>query len=240
MEPIKKRNNEGKGLYLAAALFIAVGLLLLGKNLGIIEIELYRTLVSWRMLLVVLGLFFLVRRQPLPGIILLAIGAYGMIKHIPFLHINLDVFFWPAVLIAVGIYFLVKRKSPDCHHKNPHVEHTQYSSEEGFLRSESSFGAIHQIVTDEVFKGGVIRNSFGSTTIDLRRTTLPEGQTILDVSSNFGGIELYIPSNWNVLNETNVFLGGVEDNRLAGLSVDTSRVLILRGNISFGGLEIKG
>lgn len=72
---------------------------------------------------------------------------------------------------------------------------SQYNSTDGVLHSENTFSGIRQVVLDEFFKGGTIQNSFGGTIIDLRRTTLPEGETFLDIDCTFGGIEIYVPSD---------------------------------------------
>ena len=46
----------------------------------------------------------------------------------------------------------------------------QSESEDGFLRSDNTFGAARHVVLDELFKGAVVRTSCGGTTIDLRHT----------------------------------------------------------------------
>lgn len=43
------------------------------------------------------------------------------------------------------------------------------------------------MVLDEVFKGATIRNTFGGTVLDLRRTNISEGETYIEVECNFGG-----------------------------------------------------
>ena len=62
-------------------------------------------------------------------------------------------------------------------------------------------------------------------------------QINLDVS--FGAVELYIPKTWNVVNNLNVSLGGVEENkrRVSGDENNTITV-VLSGNVSLGGVEI--
>ena len=39
--------------------------------------------------------------------------------------------------------------------------------------------------------------------------------------------------------EVNPFLGGCEDSRIPSLNIDLEHTLIIRGNVSFGGIEIK-
>ncbi|MFQ9021705.1 MAG: LiaF transmembrane domain-containing protein [Parabacteroides merdae] len=59
-----------------AAVFIIVGLLFLGRNFGIIDSDLFGILVSWQMLLIVVGVVNLIKRHFFGGVITIAIGAY--------------------------------------------------------------------------------------------------------------------------------------------------------------------
>ena len=52
-----------------AAVFIIVGLLFLGRNFGIIDSDLFGILVSWQMLLIVVGVVNLIKRHFFGGVI---------------------------------------------------------------------------------------------------------------------------------------------------------------------------
>lgn len=77
--------------------------------------------------------------------------------------------------------------------------------------------------------------------MDLRRTSLPEGDTVIDVELSFGGIEIYVPDNWVIVSELESVLGGVEDKRYGAISAPAAGNgrLIIRGNVTFGGVVIK-
>ena len=124
-------------------------------------------------------------------------------------------------------------------HMNMENNEQQCESENGYLRSDNAFGSVRHVVLDELFKGASIRASFGGTVIDLRHTHLAPGETYIDIDCTCSGIELYIPSDWNVLPQCNAFAGGCEDKRWQGANINKESTLIIRGNISFGGLEIK-
>ena len=53
-------------------------------------------------------------------------------------------------------------------------------------------------------------------------------------------VEIYVPLDWRVDLQANAFLGGCEDKRVPGVNIDQSRRLVVIGNVSFGGVEIKG
>jgi hypothetical protein len=58
------------------------------------------------------------------------------------------------------------------------------------------------------------------------------------VNATFGGVELYIPGDWVVETRFQTVLGGMEDKRLVS-TPDYARKLILRGDLIFGGCEIR-
>jgi hypothetical protein len=77
--------------------------------------------------------------------------------------------------------------------------------------------------------------------LDLRRTELPEGETILKIDSVFGGVEIYAPDGWDIEVRTESIFGGFVDRRLPGAkrSYDDGRRLVIRASNIFGGGEIK-
>ena len=228
------------GKLLIALLFILSGILLFARNMGWMTDELFSMIVSWHSLLIVLGIYSMIRRHYIGGIILLLIGVYFLIGGLSWLPENSQAMVWPFALIMFR------------HHKewmqrgrcgqagmNFTDEQQKYESEDGFLRSDNTFGAARHVVLDELFKGGVVRTSCGGTTIDLRHTHIAPGETYIDLDCSWGGIEIYVPSDWKVVFKCNAFFGGCDDKRWQNGNIDKERVLVIRGRLSFGGLEVK-
>lgn len=244
MEKKQTSPVRGSGKYLVALLFILSGLLLLARNVGWIDAAMFHTIVSWQMLLIILGIYQLLKRSYLAGAILIMVGGIFMLSGLGlWMFLSASALVWPVVLIVIGLYFLFRpRKNRDWKHRvrgSFDSNTNQYNSADGFFHSDNSFGGVRQVVLDEVFKGGTIRNSFGGTVIDLRRTTIAEGETFVDLECAFGGVEIYLPSDWKVDLRCNPLFGGCEDKRFQSVVVDQSRVLVIRGDVSFGGVEIK-
>lgn len=259
----KKENFPSRagisGKTLIASLFIISGVLLLARNVGWITYEVFDIVVSWHSLLIILGIYSMARRRFITGAILALIGAYFLIGGLSWLPENSQAIVWPIALIAVGVAFFVKaRRRERWMHNNMHrpyrnwakgrgghihegmnATEQQCNSEDGYLRSDNRFGSVRHVVLDEVFRGASLRTSFGGTSIDLRHTHLPQGETYIDIDCNWGGIELFVPADWMVVSKCNAFFGGCEDKRLQGANVDKESTLIIRGNVCFGGLEIK-
>ncbi|MDL2212612.1 cell wall-active antibiotics response protein [Bacteroides sp. OttesenSCG-928-D19] len=238
METNNKPRNSGN-LWLAGIL-IVVGLLLLGRNLHIIDYDVFRILVSWQMLLIVIGFNLFTKKQYTGSILLMATGVYFLLPKIHFFNNLLSVFFWPVVLIIAGVLFIVTRQS---HVQIPHHRRdpkTNYHTEDGFIYAENTMGSIRQTIVDDVIKGGFIKSSLGSVVLDLRRTSLPEGVTYIDLDVSLGNAEIHAPSHWKIVSELSPSLGGYSDSRLIAINgVDNDRTLILRGNVVLGSVEIK-
>ena len=88
------------------------------------------------------------------------------------------------------------------------------------------------------FRGGDASAIMGGCEIDLRQCGLASGPATIDLFALMGGIELYLPGDWTLRNEGIVIMGGVEDSRRETAG-DPSKLLILRGTVLMGGIEIK-
>lgn len=248
---------------LIASLFIISGLLLFARNMGWVTQEVFDMVVSWHSLLIIIGIYSMIRRHFIGGIILLLIGVYFLIGGLSWLPENSQAMVWPFALIIAGIlfFFKPKRRGPWADHRTlqnrrnfvkmkmkqgrpgmnfGNEQQQQSDSVDGFLHSENVWGAARHVVLDELFKGAEVRTSFGGTTIDLRHTHIAAGETYIDVDCNWGGVEIYAPSDWKIVFKCNAFFGGCDDKRWQNGNVNQDSILVIRGTISFGGLEVKG
>lgn len=240
-----KPANRNSSAWLVAIIFIAVGLLWFGRNAGVITNEFFRVVVSWQMLLIVLGISMLFqRRSTVGGAILMAVGTIFILPKIA-LGISMGTF-WPLVFVVVGIVIIVSLKSnPRSRQKyydrryRDRVGDSHYESDGGFINSSSNFNTVRHIVIDPIFKGAILQASFGGTVLDLRKTSLEEGDTYIEIECTFSGVEIYVPTDWNVVIDMQPVFGGVDDKRFRTGADIPGRRLIIRGKITFGGVEIK-
>jgi predicted membrane protein len=78
----------------------------------------------------------------------------------------------------------------------------------------------------------------GGCEIDLRRASLADDATAtIDVFAMWGGIEIKVPEDWEVVNRGNAFLGGFE-NKARPLP-GTRKRLVVTGTAIMGGVEVK-
>lgn len=260
MEPMQKKSSATgfSGKILIASLFIISGILLFARNVGWITTDLFDIIVSWYSLLIILGVYSMFRRHIISGLILLLIGVYFLFGGLSCLPENAQAMVWPVALIIAGILFLFKSRrmgpwghGPMAHHHREWMRHKrrpgmnftenrqQSESVDGFLCSENVWGTARHAVLDELFKGATVYTSFGGTTIDLRHTHLAPGETYIDLDCSWGGVEIYVPSDWKVLFKCNTFFGGCDDKRWQDGKINKECILVIRGTLSFGGIEVK-
>ena len=120
----------------------------------------------------------MIRRHFVGGIILVLVGVYFLLGGLSWLPENSQAMVWPLALIIAGVLFLFKsghrgpwndkqRMFRDHREwmKHGHYGHAgmnfannqqQSESEDGFLRSDNTFGAARHVVLDELFKGAVV------------------------------------------------------------------------------------
>ena len=104
---------------------------------------------------------------------------------------------------------------------------------------DAILSGVNKRVLSKNFQGGKLTAAFGGIDLDLSQADLQGVQT-MQVDVIFGGMKLIVPPHWDVRTEVTNIAAGVEDKRIYRQSeVDTDKVLILRGTILFGGLEIK-
>ena len=256
------RSGYSKGLGFGLFLML-VGIVFLGLNFGFIPHELRHVLISWPMLLIVIGIGNFFKRHPLSGTVLIMIGSFFIMPRVidayptyfPGINGEFTHIYWPLLLILAGVLIILGKifgpkwgwnewnndwKNKQQRREYRHYRHHNHSNwtGEGFSKN-SIFGSGDHIVLDPEFKGGEMNAVFGGITLDLRRTNLPEGETCLEINAVFGGITIYVPSDWNVVTHLDAVFGGFQDNRMPKEPTDKTRKLIITGSCVFGGGELR-
>ena len=243
----KPQPHSTSGFGLGIILIIA-GVVFLSSNLGFIDPVVKRIIISWQSLLIVLGLLNLARRQYIWGAVLIIVGGFFMIPKLiylfpqlfPLMDPDFARLYWPFLLIAVGIVILFVRNHSNC--CKVHWEERIYCNSGrvgGSYEKNAVFGDTELIVLDPEFNGGEFNSVFGQMNLDLRNTTIPQGDTVIDVNSVFGGIIIYVPADWMVVTKFSTVFGGFYDKRTQAPVKDPSRRLIIEGACVFGGGEIR-
>jgi predicted membrane protein len=104
---------------------------------------------------------------------------------------------------------------------------------------DAILSGVNKRVMSKKFQGGKLTAAFGGIDLDLTQSDFT-GIVTLQVDVIFGGMKLIVPPHWDVRTEVSNIAAGIEDKRIYRQSeVDTDKVLLIKGTIFFGGLEIK-
>lgn len=256
MENNKQQMNlsgKSKG-WIFGFLLILVGVLFLAFNFGWLNPALQSVLFSWPMIFVLFAFIALSKKEYWGILFWLLLAAFFLLPRIALIYpdalpgIDGDFakIYWPVLLIMVGAGVLLKvlfiKQPPNqiSLEKDRHMKLNKIEGADGFYTRKVVFGGNEDIFLEPIFRGGRIEVVFGGVELDLRRTSLPEGDTFLYVEAVFGGIKLQLPNDWVVVPQVNTVLGGVENKRFGVVAhPDTSRRLLISGEMVFGGCEIR-
>ena len=92
-------------------------------------------------------------------------------------------------------------------------------------------------VASPAFRRGDLTAVMGGVELDLRAAATANGDALIDVFVMWGGIEIWVPPDWVVVNKVGVLMGGVEDKSTG--TRDARHRLTVRGFVVMGGLEVK-
>ena len=245
------KNRDGSRIA-GGLILVAVGGALLMRNMGYF---LPAWLFTWPVILILIGIYSGIKHnfRNNAWIILIGLGSFFLADR--FTDIDLEPAFWPLIIIGIGILFILrpgKKKYLNTQQDiNPETAgitatdtwHSTGETSPGkndYLRIDSLFSGINRSVVSKNFQGGRISCVFGGAEIDLLQADIT-GNVILKVDLVFGGAKLLVPSHWTVISEVDGIFQNVEDKRRynASVTIDPSKVLVLKGSAVFGGVEIK-
>lgn len=219
-------------------ILVLVGLFLVLRNTGFFPGFIDHIIFSWPMLLITIGVVITIGSSggKTSGIIVMAVGAFFLIPHI--FRETFDVnMFWPSIFIIIGIIFIFSRRKG----WNAVPAATVSQTGDDYIDYVHVFsGGERQIVSDN-FRGGKVTAVFGGSEIDLTKAKLAPGVSELELACVFGGTTIIVPDDWNVKIEVVPVLGGFGDSRKLspGRIIDTTKQLVIKGAVVFGGGEVK-
>ena len=223
----KRSSNSWVGIVL-----ILIGVLFLLDTFSIMD---FGGVVSnwWPAIFIIIGLIKLQGQDRGAGLIFISIG-------ILLLFITHDIIewssiwkLWPLLLILFGLSLVFKgRKTRWGLTKDSIIDND-------FIHSNAVFGGAEHNITSQKFKGGEIMALFGGVELDLRDAKLSPDGCKIHASALFGGIELTVPIDWNVIVTGTPIFGGIENKSRGKSEAGQGNDIYLHCTVAFGGVEIK-
>lgn len=208
---------------------IGVGALFTLDNLGILRA---RDLFDyWPVLLIVIGLSDLVGGRPLAALFWSAVGTTLLLGSLGYTDFRFyDLFaLWPLLFVILGVNLM--RQALSQREKDLAVDGDRT------IRSYAVMAANRRTSRSPAFLGGDAVAVMGGCEIDLRSAGIANGEAVIDVTAFWGGVDIFVPRDWNVRLEVLPLLGGAEDHTEPAKS--SNQTLVVRGTAVMGGVEVK-
>lgn len=90
---------------------------------------------------------------------------------------------------------------------------------------------------DEEFKGASLTAVFGGITLDLRKAKINE-DVVINTTSVFGGIDIYVPDNIKIKVKSTSIFGGVDNKKIKNDN-EKEHIIYINASCIFGGVDIK-
>ncbi|MBK8945262.1 MAG: hypothetical protein IPM32_08315 [Ignavibacteriae bacterium] len=226
--------NNSNGRIIIGSILIFFGLIFFINNF---QFQLFNIdLFSWPIIFTIFGIIIIINnKNSLFGFALIAVGILGIVSnHSGFSVRYLIHEYWPLLLIIFGIVLIFQKSRNVDKSKNQFIETEDYTAD-----VFTFLGEFNKIIKTNKFHGGRISSIMGETQIDLRNSHLANEIVELDNLTLMASTEIYIPADWKVIIKTTTIFGAFEDLRTNIVKSDSSKTLVVKGLVLFGGGEIK-
>lgn len=221
--------------------FIAVGVLLILKFTGVVDIDFFFN-GWWTLFLIVPSVIGLFDREGRGGsAVVLVVGislllaAQGVIEYNMVWKIILG-----AVLVVIGLGFIfkdifdakVRKEIHEARARNKKAAKDGECKEYSAIFSGQKVKFDKEEVTD--FEATAV---FGGLELDLRKAVLKK-DLVIDVVAFFGGIDIFVPSDVVVKTTSHSFCGGIANKAILD-DTKKGKTIYINATTGFGGVEIK-
>ncbi len=204
------KNNTILGLIL-----ITIGIIFIGNYQNYWNVEIFFN-GWWTLFIIIPGIISLLKKQVKSGLTSISIGIFLL------LAVN-DIITWsligPLFLIVIGLTLLFTKKP-----KLSNIMESEYIAI--FSDNEST-------ITNKL-KDTSITSIFGGVELDLRNAKLDKDITIT-ATTIFGGIDILVPDNTQVIIKGTPIFGGIENK----VKSTTGKIITIEAICIFAGIDIK-
>lgn len=219
------KNDGANSAVLSGAVLIAVGVLLLLSQLGLI----HDWFNFWAAVFIFVGLLNVIQSEKSRpwGLILIAVGALFELDQLGYVHIRFATF-WPVLVIAAGVLMVWRAFQPPDASSGGQSPH---------LNVVSIWGGGEHRIRAKNFRGGDLVAFMGGFDVDLREADIEGDSATINITAFMGGGVLRVPETWMVSMQVGAFMGGhsLKTRETAG----ANKTLIVKGIAVMGGVEVR-
>jgi hypothetical protein len=245
-----RRHRSGAGGIVIGGLIVAVGLMILLDNMGIVRFhDVWR---YWPVLLIVFGVSRILESHAPAGyiwggVVTLA-GALLLLDNLDIVVFDFNLI-WPLLIIAFGLSMLLRSMDRKRHLASATgAPGATGATGAGPIDDDCStcnayavFGGSKRRVNTPDFRGGDAIAVFGGVEFDLRGAGMTVDQAVIDVNVVCGGLEVRVPDSWTITNRAVTIFGGVEDKTVQSKLDPNAKSphLVIAGSVVFGGISLR-
>jgi hypothetical protein len=213
-------------------IIMGLGALFTLDNLGLMRAG--DILRFWPIALIAIGLVRFI--QPCRGESTLApvawmVGGCALLAHnLGWLSIGK---LWPLVLLFVGAGMVTRAVRRSGSHPTGGGD----GASRDYIRGGAFMGGVSRTSSSPTFRGGEAIAIMGGVEVDLRQAGMEAEEVVFDCLAIWGGIEIFVPDQWEVVNRGVAFMAGFED-KTCHPAVPRGR-LVVTGFTVMGAVEIK-
>jgi hypothetical protein len=215
---------------------IVLGLIFLAGNLGWIDSR-QAFHIFWPLIFVFVGAGMVSetsgKRANRWGWVFIAVGVWLFADKIGWVNVSLWQLAFPVALLGVGgllVWRAFSRPTTDI----PEItdEHAE------FIRTFAVMSGTELRPVSRPFRGADLSAVMAGVKLDLTDARV-EGDTVaIEVFAFWGGLEIYVPSDWTVISRVTTLMAGFVDKRRPTSTVPT-KTLVITGFVVMSGVEIK-
>ena len=217
-------------------ILILIGIIIGANALGIADINIFFD-GWWTLFIIVPCCIGLVKEKDKTGdIIGLVIGIILLLCCQNLLDFDM---IWklalPAILIAIGIAVIFK----DVFNRNvsEQIKKLNQNKPKDCVYC-ATFSGQNVKFDGEKFNGTDLTAVFGGVKCDLRNAII-ENDVVINTSSIFGGIDIFLPENVKVKIKSTSIFGGVDEKKRNNVEDANTHVIYINALCLFGGVDIK-
>ena len=224
------------GNILWGIVLIIIGLIVGGNALGITNIDIFFD--GWWTLFIIIPCFIglFKEREKTGNIIGILIGIALLLCCQDIL--NFDMIWklaFPLILIIIGISFIFKDTFDYKLRKEIKKLNEKKVNSDEYC---ATFSGQNLKFDGEKFTGTNLTAVFGGIKCDLKNAII-ENDVVINCSSIFGGIEIYVPDNIKVKIKSSSIFGGVDEKKKNIVENNGGYTIYINATCIFGGVDIK-
>ena len=190
----------------------------------------------WPLGLILLGMTIASRAEPHSrfwGFVWIIVGSWLLLRGFDVIRVGFWQLFWPTLLVFIGGNLILKQLR-----QSGHLIPNTGTDRLFAIMSESK-----RRFDGKPFEGAYLTAFMGGCVLDLRRATVPSGETrVVEVFGIMVGHDIKVPSDWNVTLDVTPIMGDVKDKRVPAVTppplVGAPPTLLVRGSVVMGEVKV--